>query len=471
MLPLSKRNTQTASSFNKSLIEETYSPSYPKFADSGLPSFLQTPGTNLYCYKDSQMHPQKSNIETKIYHQKSAVDFSLKNLVSHMPHCAYIKNLSGNILFVNESLQSFLGLIDSDPPWENHQVSILTDNIIITNAEKELVTTGNAQTNIQLVMPSQTHVSHIMLFECIPWQNQAGDLLGSIGILRDVTDSHMQKQSLAESTRILQLVMEHLPVRIFWKDRNLVYLGCNTIFANDMGFEQPDQLIGHDDFYTDMTSEEAVICRTEDFHVLQTSQGRFGSEELIEMNGEKTWIRVSKMPMHNDMGDLVGVLGMYEDINQTKSAQIELENALRQEKELNELKTSFISTVSHEFRNPLAIIQTAVEALSLMGDRLDQTMRQKRFDIILGEIKRMTLLMEDVLFIGQEELQRTSRAFEAINVSDLCQSIVAKFKSEHGTANRIIIHQSGTYCPIIGEPLHLTQIFQNLITNALKYSD
>ncbi|MBX2847560.1 MAG: PAS domain-containing sensor histidine kinase [Acidiferrobacterales bacterium] len=269
-------------------------------------------------------------------------------------------------------------------------------------------------------------------------------------------------------TGFFSLLLDALPNRVFWKDTNLVYKGCNKVFANDMGFESPSELVGKDDYATNMTEEEANICRAVDFEVLKSGESIIGSEEVIQSGDEKSWITVTKVPLKNNSGEIVGLLGTYSDITEEKKAQIEIENSLQREKSMNEMKTNFISTVSHEYRNPLSNLQLSLDTLINYLDEMSVLERDQLFLGMQDQISRMTELLEDVIFIGQDENELLDRKYEAIQLEQFCQNLIAEMADFD--AQRIEFAFTGSSKPIICVSSHLTLILNNLIGNALKYS-
>ena len=83
---------------------------------------------------------------------------------------------------------------------------------------------------------------------------------------------------MAEIQNLFQIVLDAIPVRVFWKDMDLNYLGCNRLFAQDAGFTMPAQLIGKSDY--DMGwSPEAELYRQDDFAVIQSDEAKINFEE------------------------------------------------------------------------------------------------------------------------------------------------------------------------------------------------
>ena len=129
----------------------------------------------------------------------------------------------------------------------------------------------------------------------------------------------LQKRT-SESQQMLSQVLDTVPVRVFWKDRELRYIGCNEPFARDAGFSSPADLAGRTDF--DMGwKEQADIYRADDRRVIATGIPKIGYEEpQTTPDGGRIWLRTSKIPLRDTAGTITGVLGTYEDITASKEA-------------------------------------------------------------------------------------------------------------------------------------------------------
>ncbi len=127
------------------------------------------------------------------------------------------------------------------------------------------------------------------------------------------------------SKLMLKLVLDALPVRIFWKDTNLTYLGCNQHFADDAGVETPSDLEGYCDFDY-FEKENADLFRADDREVMDTGVSKVGYEEpQANPGGETRWLRTNKVPLRDLSGEIVGVLGTYEDITEQKLLRQKIE--------------------------------------------------------------------------------------------------------------------------------------------------
>ncbi|MFN8666906.1 MAG: PAS domain S-box protein [Gemmatimonadaceae bacterium] len=126
------------------------------------------------------------------------------------------------------------------------------------------------------------------------------------------------------SAGLLQHIVEGVPIRVFWKDRELRYLGCNTLFARDAGAESPADVIGRTDFDLAWRAQ-AELYRADDRAVMESGEGRIDFEEpQTAPNGDLLWLRTSKVPLLDDSGAVIGVLGIYDDITARKQVELRL---------------------------------------------------------------------------------------------------------------------------------------------------
>jgi PAS domain S-box-containing protein len=152
-----------------------------------------------------------------------------------------------------------------------------------------------------------------------------GVVIGVSSLVMDITERKKTEDALEASRRMLISVIDTIPVRVFWKDKDLKYLGCNIHFARDAGFESPDELIGKSDLQMSW-SNEAELYRQDDKAVIESGENKLNYEEpQSRSDGKMFWLSSSKVPLRGRDGKVYGVLGTYEDITERKQTEQALE--------------------------------------------------------------------------------------------------------------------------------------------------
>ncbi len=143
-----------------------------------------------------------------------------------------------------------------------------------------------------------------------------GQYIGAAATAYDIRPIRQAQQKAEASQAMLQLVIDSLPQAVFWKDRELRYLGANRRMLEDAGLTTLADLIGKSD--TDMPwIEQAAAYQADDSEVMRNGPKRNIEEPLTRADGATIWLRTNKIPLWRD-GEVIGVLGMYEDITEER---------------------------------------------------------------------------------------------------------------------------------------------------------
>ena len=224
------------------------------------------------------------------------------------------------------------------------------------------------------------------------------------------------QNKLKETLRTLKLVLEHLPLRVYVKDLDLNYIYCNTLFANDAGFDFDHEITGKSDY--DLSwSERADLIQSSDLDVINTEMPMAGTEEeLTKASGETIWIKSTKIPLQDDDDSVIGVLGIYEDITLQKMENIRREESLSKFRNLSQATSDMfflpnllsiydyiLNTLSQHFPDSIISLSTFDEAecsakiIDIRG--IDKLVQQK-----VGTISNLFSIGETQV-LGTEYLQ------------------------------------------------------------------
>ena len=132
----------------------------------------------------------------------------------------------------------------------------------------------------------------------------------------------------SSSTEFLQKVLDTIPQKVFWKDRDSKYLGCNQLFADVAGLNSPRQIVGLNDFDLPWSYEESAFYRTCDQRIMADGKAEIGIvESQVNNEGSLTWVETNKVPLSDDQGEVIGILGTFHDITKLKEAEHALQRS------------------------------------------------------------------------------------------------------------------------------------------------
>ncbi len=192
---------------------------------------------------------------------------------------------------------------------------------------------------------------------------------------------------------------------------------------------------------------------------------------LIHRDGHPIVLETSGSPIFDTRGKLQGYHCISRDITERKQAEREIRKALAKEKELNELKSRFVSMTSHEFRTPLSTILSSAELLECYSEGWTEIEKQEQLQMIQVAVQQMTHLLDDVLLLGKAEAGKIRVQPVLVDLETFCQMLIAEMQRNAGTQHQLLFLQKSECPPLVYQDEKLLrQILTNLLANAIKYS-
>ncbi len=280
----------------------------------------------------------------------------------------------------------------------------------------------------------------------------------------DDIDHPAPGSALSEARLMLETVLNSIPVRVFWKDRDCVYQGCNQLFAQDAGVDGPADLVGKTDH--DMGwSEQAELYRADDFAVMESGEGKIGYEEpQTTPTGERIWLRTSKIPLHNHQGEVVGVLGTYEDITISKKAEEDrrqFEASVLHAQKLESLGI-LAGGIAHDFNNLLvAVLGHADLALEEMASDAGGKSHLQEIRTAAKRARDLTNQMLAYSGKGRFVVRRLDLSHVVEEMSQLLEASIPK---------KVGLHRklAGDLPAVEVDVAQIRQVVMNLVTNAAE---
>ncbi|MES2555771.1 MAG: PAS domain-containing sensor histidine kinase [Bacteroidota bacterium] len=158
-----------------------------------------------------------------------------------------------------------------------------------------------------------------------------------------------------------------------------------------------------------------------------------------------------------------------EAIKELKKTKSELYDALEKERELNEMKSRFVSLASHEFRTPLTTMLSSLSLIALYHERSDNVNFSKHIEKVENSIGDLTEILNDFLSVSQLEEGKLDNVSESFNLNLFVEDIVSEMRAVTIASHNLVHTHTGAEMALL-DPKLLKNILFNLISNALKFS-
>ena len=315
-----------------------------------------------------------------------------------------------------------------------------------------------------------------------PVKDVNGNYYKVIKIANDISEMVTTRYKVTAIANELRQFIETANAPIFGIDSQGLVNEWNQTSEKITGFTK-QEVLGKDlvQTYIRPDDQEAVKKVLDNALVgLETANFEF---PLFTKNKERVMVLLNSSTRKNANGDVTGVLGVGQDITElvgyrnqlelkVNQRTLKLNEALKKEKELRELKSKFVSTASHEFRTPLSSINFAAGSIKKYWSKMEPNVIEKKLHKIEDQVMHMTKLLDDILIVGQAEAGKIMYNPIHLNLGDFIYEIIEEVGNSHNKRHKILLIDDeklkNTYI-FIDEKLG-RNIFINIISNAVKFS-
>lgn len=279
------------------------------------------------------------------------------------------------------------------------------------------------------------------------------------------------EQALRESEEKFRALFEASSQGVMLHDEEK-YLEVNPAALRIFGYERMEDLIGKHPAETSPPVQPgggvtAELARQHIEDCMTQGHARF---DWVARSARGEDIPLEVILTRVEWGGRQVIQAVVNDITERKKAEAELLKALAREKELGQLKSNFVSMVSHEFRTPLGVILSSAEILDSYFDALEPGERREHLQSIQKNTRRMSGLMEEVLLLGMVEAGKMDFKPAPLHLEGFCRRVIDELGS--ATDRKCPIEFAPEQLPerALADERLLHHIFTNLLGNAVKYS-
>jgi len=300
------------------------------------------------------------------------------------------------------------------------------------------------------------------------YKDETGEVIGVFAAGRDITERKRAEEEIKQQSSLINSLLDSIPDIIFFKDMSGVYMGCNPPFAEFVG-KPREAIIGRTD-YDLFDKEIADFFREQDKLMLELRIPRHNEEWITYPDSRKVLIDTLKTPYWGADGKLIGVLGISRDITERKKEEEQLHLAREAAEAANLAKSAFLANMSHEIRTPMSGV------IGMTGLLLETplTDRQRSYaEKIKTSGESLLFVLNDILDFSKIEagkLTIESIPFSIEEVMGSVVNIVGSIAAEKGIELHTAIDPE-LPAALLGDPMRLTQVINNLIGNAVKFTE
>jgi len=288
---------------------------------------------------------------------------------------------------------------------------------------------------------------------------------------------HREPGGIGSDAEFFSTLMRVSPDHIYFKDRQSRFIRINEKLARHFGIAHPSEAIGKTDFdFFDSKHSRAAF--DDEQHLMANGQALIGVEEEEDWrDGHVTWVSTTKVPIQNDAGEVVGILGISRDITARKIAEAALRKTneeLRTAKDAAEManlaKSEFLANMSHEIRTPMNAILGFSE---LLANKVRDPRHLEYVQAVHSSGKSLLNLINDILDLSKVEAGKLNLELTAIDPSSILRELQTVFSRKVEEKGLIYTTDVANDFPkaVVLDETRLRQVLLNLIGNAIKFTE
>ena len=383
-----------------------------------------------------------------------------------------------------DGLINELALAKKELILQSEEKDDLIDELVILKKEKSVRVDALALAKTELVLEKEKKddlIEELVIVkkEKVKRANELALAKKELAFQKEIEGYRTKMESVALE---LTLLIDTANAPIFGIDSKGLVNEWNQTSEKITGFTK-DEVLGNDLVKTYITEDYRESVKQVLDDALKGKETANYEFPLFAKDGERVMVLLNSSTRRNVNGKINGVLGVGQDITELVSYRNDLElkvnqrtlklnEALKKEKELSELKSRFVSIASHEFRTPLSAINFAAGSMKKYWARMESIMIEKKLTKIEDQVGYMVSLLDDVLLVGQAEAGKMKNHPLALNLEKFISEIIEEVYHSSKKSHKITLIDSEQLKKndlFIDEKLG-RNIFINLLSNAIKFS-
>jgi len=391
-------------------------------------------------------------------------------LVDNLRETVFQLNKFGKIIFLNEAWAILSGTSLSESMEKDFRSFIIPDDQEKVDAMLQhlLISKNDYRSCLVRIKSKMDEVKWAEIYARSFFKK--GNEPYILGTIIDVSQRQFTEQKLKESEMRYRLISENISDLVTLQDEQGSFIYVSPSIHTILGLNE-GQLLGKTP--RQVWKEDSIKDTAWERDIFDARFENRKSYAFSKPNGTAIWLETVRSIVYTENDDGFIIQSTTRDISAFKEAELSLKTALDKQRELNELKSNFISMASHEFRTPLTTIRSSIQLLEEYGKSAPEEQKLKmvkHYARIKEQIERVTRLMNDVLTLGKFDAGKTPFNAKPQDLYKFCEEIISDHFSNAQDGRGIKLISNGNAQPLLFDASLLSHVLLNLLSNALKYS-
>jgi PAS domain S-box-containing protein len=394
-----------------------------------------------------------------------------RQLTNSMPQMIWTTEPSGELNYVNDQWLNYTGLT-LEQTRDRQFAFIHADDLESSQKQWQMALKSGTIYQTEMRLRKSTDGKYRwFLVRAVPVRNEEGEIVQWYGTSTDIDDRKKIEEELRQKNAILDVINQSAPIPIFVKDRQGKIIYANPATLKALG-KPAEEVIGYCDRDLYASPELGAIVTENDRRIMES-----GQTEVVEESpdGIRTYLG-TKAPYRNQAGEVIGLIGISNDITDRVQVERDREAILQQEQaareaaeKANRIKDEFLAVLSHELRSPLNPILGWSKLLRT--GKLNPTKSAEALATIERNAKLQSQLIEDLLDVSRILQGKLSLSMIPVRLTPVIEAAQETVRLSAAAKN---IQIQTVLAPDIGQVLgdagRLQQILWNILSNAVKFT-
>lgn len=393
----------------------------------------------------------------------------LRSLIDSIPDVIFYKNTQGQYLGCNTAAQELFQANESDV------IGKYSEDFLDTDLAKKLQLNDHKVVNARRTVTMQQDVTlddERKLLETVktPYTDMDGELLGLIGIVRDITKEHKAAEQLRYSEERYALAMDAVEEGLWDWHINTDVLHCNSAYFTMLGYQYNEMKPSWKEFKRLVHPDDwNHLSEKLNQHISDPTTSYVHEFRMLHVNGDYAWIIArGSVVGYDDDNKATRFLGTHKNITARKDRERELIAAKHDAEMANRYKSEFLANMSHEIRTPMNGIMGMIQ-LALRTELNNQ--QHDYLDKAFNSSNSLLLIINDILDFSKIEAGKLELESLPFNLEDVLDAVInVNIITAQDKGLEFVLNAPTVPLRVIGDGLRLNQILTNLASNAVKFT-